>query len=220
MNLLTGYLKRLFKFRKIFILEKNSFFSFVDRFSKLQNFVRLSRFVIVRDSKIDSYTYIGSNSRLNNCDVGRFCSIADEVKIGLPTHPLNFMSTSPLFFSSSNGTGQCWTDENLFKGSPRKTVIGHDVWIGSRVTIIGGIKIGNGSVIAAGSIVTKDVPDFAVVAGIPARVIRYRFSDEYIQLINKSCWWDLEQNVLKKNIHFFQKPLTLSEIQFFLDSSL
>ncbi|MEY8675294.1 CatB-related O-acetyltransferase [Thomasclavelia cocleata] len=82
--------------------------------------------------------------------------------------------------------------------------IGNDVWIGANSCILSGVCIGNGAVIGAGSVVTKNVLDYAIVAGNPARVIKYRFSQEVIQLLNDLCWWDLPIDIIKENINLFK----------------
>lgn len=87
------------------------------------------------------------------------------------------------------------------------TDIGNDVWIGMNVTIMGGLKIGNGAIIAAHSVVTKDVPPYSIVAGVPARIIKYRFDDDKIQKIEKFEWWRLSPEILKNNCSMFSKAL-------------
>ena len=92
--------------------------------------------------------------------------------------------------------------------------IGDHVWIGANAVILAGKSIGSHSVVAAGAVVTKDVPDYAVVVGVPSKIIKYRFSEEIITKLLEIKWWDLSENVLKKNLHFFQKKnITLEELK-------
>lgn len=91
--------------------------------------------------------------------------------------------------------------------------IGNDVWIGTNASILSGVTIGNGVVIGAGSVVTKDVPNYAIVAGSPARIIKYRFSEEIIQLLNEVCWWDLPISVIKENIDLFKTEPNLDSLK-------
>ena len=87
-----------------------------------------------------------------------------------------------------------------------QVVIGNDVWIGANAVILPGVTLGNGSVIAAGAIVTRSVPDYAVVAGVPAKVIRYRFSHEQIEILNRVKWWDWDDEFIRDNIHLIKEP--------------
>ena len=82
--------------------------------------------------------------------------------------------------------------------------IGNDVWIGANAMILGGITIGDGAIIGAGAVVTKDIPPYAIVGGIPARIIRYRFPNDVINALLSSQWWNLSENILKSNIKVFQ----------------
>ena len=140
--------------------------------------------MISPDSTIGKYTYIGYNCIVTKTQIGNYCSIANNISIGLGEHDLDQISTSSYFYKNSY--------EELTK---KDCVIGHDVWIGVDSIIRRGVRIGHGSVIGANSFVNSDVPDFAIVAGTPAKVIKYRFSPEKIQEILKSEWWlkDIDQ---------------------------
>ena len=87
-----------------------------------------------------------------------------------------------------------------------KVEIGHDVWIGTNVTILPSVKIGNGAIIAAGAVVTKDIPDYAIVGGVPAKVLKYRFSDDEIKRLNQSKWWEWPDEKIKRHINKFSAP--------------
>jgi acetyltransferase-like isoleucine patch superfamily enzyme len=143
------------------------------------------------DSEIGKYTYIGGNVGISKTQIGNYCSIANNVSIGNGEHLLDNISTSSLFYENPY--------EILTKDD---CLIGHDVWIGADSIIRRGVKIGNGAVIGANSFVNKDVPDFAIVVGNPAKIIRYRFSPNKIQQIISSKWWeyDIEEakNIIDK----------------------
>lgn len=145
---------------------------------------------ILNHVNIGSYTYIGEKSIFQNTSIGNYCSISREVFCGLGSHPLDSFSTSPLFYRRRNTFGL----EVVTKDSPHEEylpiTIGHDVWIGARAIIMDGVTIGNGAVVAAGSIVTKDVPPYSIVAGVPAKIIRYRHNEENIKIITDSNWWE------------------------------
>ena len=154
---------------------------------------------------MDDYSYIGKCSVLHNTSIGKYCSISACCVIGLPGHPTNLLSTSPLFSSPSNALKEKWVQEYVYKPEIR-VEIGNDVWIGYGAMIPNNIRVGDGAIIAAGAVVTKDVPPYAVVGGIPARVIKYRFSQEVIDRLLELRFWDRPENEIKMNIDLFRRP--------------
>ena len=151
-------------------------------------------------------SYIGENSKIN-ATIGRYCCIADRVYTVSGTHPVNdFVSIHPAFYSTSSQAGFTYTNEDKFEETLFNKVdgktsvyIGNDVWIGCNVILLGGIKIGDGAIIAAGAIVTQDVEPYAIVGGVPAKLIRKRFSQEQIDFLGSFCWWDKDPDWLKDN---------------------
>lgn len=157
----------------------------------------------------------GSYMRINNSiygEVGRYCSIGNNVRVVKGNHPTSsFVSTHPAFFSKKLQAGFTYVDSTLFpefiySDEVKKTIvcIGHDVWIGDNALIMQGISIGNGAIIAAGAVVTKDVPPYAIVAGVPARVIRYRFNEEQRKKLDQICWWNRPESWIKQNAQRFR----------------
>ena len=155
-------------------------------------------------SSMGKYSYIGENSSVLYTDIGAFCSIAENCTIGGPSHSLESVSTSPIF---TNG-------RNIFKKNFAKleytpytrTIIGNDVWIGSMSMIKAGVHIGNGAVIGMGSVVTRDIPDYEIWAGNPARCIRKRFDAESIKKLCDSQWWSWEDEKICEYASFFNNP--------------
>lgn len=138
-------------------------------------------------SSIGNYSYIGKNCTVVNTKIGNFCSIADDCIIGGASHPIDWLSTSPVFCSGKNILKSKFSNH---KYEPYlETKIGNDVWIGSRCLIKGGICIGDGSILGMGSVLTKSIGDYEVWAGNPARFIKYRFDEEIIKTLKKTHWW-------------------------------
>ncbi len=149
------------------------------------------------------YTYFfGYNSGVS-AKVGRFCSIARGVHLGLGMHPVDsFVSTSPVFFSKHNMIQKSFSDREYFDGSKEVTV-GNDVWIGANALIKDGVKIGDGAIIGAGSVVTKDVLPYEIVAGVPAKRLRMRFSEEDVKFLQATKWWEKDEEWLREHFASF-----------------
>jgi virginiamycin A acetyltransferase len=152
-------------------------------------------------SRIGSHTYIGCYTYITRSKIGRYCSIANNVSIGQGEHCLDRISTSACFYSEP------W--EMLTAGNCE---IASDVWIGVDAVILRGVKVGIGAVIAANAVVTKDVPDYAIVAGVPARLIRYRFPEEEMKTILASRWWELEHEAASTVIRRLEEELKRHEV--------
>lgn len=160
---------------------------------------------ILNNVFLDSYSYIGRNSLIQNTTIGKFCSIANDVMIGLGSHPTDLFSTSPLFYRKRNTFKIDFASENLDFEEYAETIIENDVWIGARATVLDGVKIQNGAIVAAGALVTSDVPPYAIVGGVPAKIIRYRFEKSKIEFLLKSKWWNNELEVIKRNINIYNQ---------------
>ncbi|MDT2761848.1 CatB-related O-acetyltransferase [Aerococcus urinaeequi] len=140
---------------------------------------------VSEDACIGNYNYFGPFSMINNASIGNYCSIGPGVKIGQGDHSKDFITTY-------QSISKKLIDHSL---NSTKSVLGSDVWVGANAVILQNVNIGNGAIIGANSVVTKDIPDYAIAVGVPAKIIKYRFSDEKIKLINKSKWYDYEMDL-------------------------
>ncbi len=145
-------------------------------------------------SSLGRYSFCGYDCSIINTDIGSFCSIGSGVVIGGVSHPMHFVSTSPVFLSHKDSVKEKFARHDYL---PKlKTIVGDDVWIGERVLIKAGVKIGVGAVIGMGAVVTKDVEAYSIVAGNPAKHIRYRFDDAVREGLLKSEWWKASETDL------------------------
>ena len=158
----------------------------------------------VISSEFGEHSFCGYDCAFINTSVGRFCSIASRVVVGGARHPIEYVSTSPVFLAHKESIKKKFS-RHVYCWEP-KTVIGHDVWIGEGVFVKGGVTIGVGAVIGMGSVVTKSVPAYAIYAGNPARLIRYRFSEAVIAGLLESRWWDYSDEKLAMVAVHFKDP--------------
>ena len=155
--------------------------------------------------RVGRYTYVGYDCHMDQTQIGSFCSISDHVFVGGAEHPMYWASTSPMFLNVG-GSGVSKRLANKEVEMYKQTVIGNDVWIGHGVTIKSGVTVGDGAVIGSGAVVTTDVPPYAIVAGVPGKVIKYRFAPELIQKFLESKWWELPDETLRKVGHLIDEP--------------
>lgn len=149
-------------------------------------------------------TYIGANCYIDG-NIGRFTSIASDVQCNLGVHPYKYpyVSTSPMFFSLLKQTGETFATKQMFQEIKPSIQIGNDCWIGQRTFIAGGVKIGDGAVVLAGAAVVKDVPDYAIVGGVPAKIIGYRYDSITIDILQQTKWWNMPIDWLREHFELF-----------------
>ncbi len=139
----------------------------------------------------DRYSFCGYDCDLNCVEVGSFVSIANNVFIGGNSHPVNWVSSSPVFYRGRDSVRKKFSEYE--KTPPKVTKIGHDVWIAYGAKIKQGVTVNTGAVVGMGSVVTKDVAPYEIVAGNPAKHIRYRFDEDVIAGLLESRWWELPE---------------------------
>lgn len=177
-----------------------------DRESMLSNYSVLFRNMTLHKSLVGSYTYIQENTAVYCADIGPFCSIARNVTIGLFTHPTHMISSSPVFYDNTQPLPRFFVNEVLFQEDMPRTVIEADVWIGEGAKLRAGVRIGVGSVIGAGSIVTRDIPPYTIAAGVPCCPIRRRFDDQICKRLQDSTWWEMSEKELLEFSNLFSDP--------------
>ncbi|QUJ75718.1 CatB-related O-acetyltransferase [Sulfitobacter albidus] len=166
----------------------------VEPCARIEAPVRFFGAVRVREAcRIGQFTMVNDRTTLfPQTAVGRYCSIGKGCEIGAPMHPVGWLTSNPAFFAVEQHFPE---QSDLFPQTAFEqyapTTIGSDVWIGSLAIINAGVSIGHGAIVGGGSVVTKDVPPYAIVGGSPARLIRYRFDEETVQRLLATQWWKL-----------------------------
>ena len=170
---------------------------------KIGNHVVINRRSYINNSIIGDYSYTGINSTINFARIGKFCSFARNVDIGGFDHDYKKMTTMPEFRFNQMmnlSAGRAVPQEN-----ERLCDIGNDVWIAAGAIVLHKVKIGDGAVIGAGSVVTKDALPYGIYAGVPAKLIKFRFPQSLIDRLLRIAWWDLPESTLKAIAPFLMK---------------
>ncbi|WP_300181510.1 CatB-related O-acetyltransferase [uncultured Aliivibrio sp.] len=181
----------------------------VDKQSFISNDCVLFQHVTIVNSNIGDRSYIQKNSVISSTCIGKYCSIASNVTIGLASHPLNMVSTSPIFYDNSQPLPYFFTDKVSYEENCPKTIIDSDVWIGQGAIIKAGIHIGVGAVIGAGAVVVKDVEPYSIVGGCPSVHLKWRFEEPIRTALVNSKWWDLDDEQLALLTPLFIQPSKL-----------
>jgi acetyltransferase-like isoleucine patch superfamily enzyme len=156
----------------------------------------------ISNSSLGDHTYLNTETKISSAKIGKYCSVGSNVRIGIGSHPTNMVSTHPCFYANNKGF-RTFADKMYYFEEEGTINIGNDVWIGSDVAILNNVNVGDGVIIAMGSIVTKDVPDYAIVGGIPAKVIKYRFQENIIKSLLDIKWWEFQDDTLLRSYKDF-----------------
>lgn len=212
-------IKQLFRLPKIIKCRKNTQ-SIISNKCVLNNLTILEGknkigHVNISNTSIGFGTYILSGYAVNG-DIGRFTSIGNNFKVIDADHPIRNVSSYPGFYKSKNKDiflvkNNIEINEQRLCENGKSFIIGSDVWIGDNVSVRGGVTISNGAVVGANAFVTKDVPPYAVVGGIPARIINFRFDDKTIDILNSLEWWNWPLDKIINESAFFDRIGTFIE---------
>lgn len=166
--------------------------------SYLGPWTELGRGTMVIESRFGDYSYTAGDVDMIYTEVGKFCSIASHVRINPGNHPMHRVTQHHMTYRRRM-FGMAEEDDQAFFDWRRadRCVVGHDVWIGHSAILMAGVKVGTGAVIGAGAVVTKDIGDYEIAVGVPARSIRKRFSDDVIAKLLAIAWWDWDDDTLR-----------------------
>jgi len=181
---------------------------------ELGRFTDVGERVVMAESTLGDYSYVERGAEAIYTDIGKFCAIASNTRLNALEHPIERISQHKISYRPNEYFLGAKIDKDFrARRQAQRLRIGNDVWIGHGAVIMPGLTIGHGAVIAAGAVVTKDVPAFAIVAGVPAEVIRWRFAESIRERIIALAWWDWEHDRLAAAVKDMQ-TLTIEE---FLD---
>jgi len=162
----------------------------------------LDRYSLIVNCTMGDFTYCSDHCLLQNARIGKFCSIGPNVRIAPGKHPTTFVSTHPSTFNNQPNFLRNFVDTDTYKSSEQVN-IGNDVWIGANCLIVDGVTIADGAIIAANSVVNKDVGTYEIVGGVPAKFIKKRFTDNEIDELLKMQWWNKDEAWIQKNVTKF-----------------
>ena len=180
-----------------------SMLSFWDKSTQFSKKIYLAPGAKLNSTVVGDYTRIRHFTTISFTKIGKYTSISRNVRIGLGEHPLNLISTNSIFYGHKVKEIRSDWVRSIKIDEYKKVEIGNDVWIGEFVTIKGGLKIGDGAIIGTRAMVTKDVPPYAIVVGVPAKVVKYRFDKETINKLLEIKWWDLKETEIEKRLEAF-----------------
>jgi len=172
--------------------------------SKVESNISINRYNYLLRSEIGDYTYTGIGATIRSTKIGRFCTIAWHSFIGGGNHEFEFVTSSPRWrFNMLDQMDLNHSENTQLKKRYKefgKCIIGNDVWIASNAIVLRNVTVGNGAIIGAGAVVTKDVEPYSIVAGVPAKKIKMRFDDRTIEELEKVQWWNWPRKTIRENL--------------------
>lgn len=205
-SVLKQLIFRLTQSRQKIKTSSNNKFGFLTELynSTFEEFCEVGNFSVVRNSYFGRYTYTNISCIINNTDIGKFSCIGPNVTINPAQHDYKFLTTHRFLYNKEYKI----FNKPVYNKYNKKTIIGNDVWVGVGAIIMGGVKIGDGSVIGSGAVVTKDVDPYTIVIGVPAKPLKKRFTEDQIKKVINLKWWDWKFEKIMQNKHLFEKDLS------------
>lgn len=182
----------------------------ISRDSIFEGYNRIGKDTVF-SGKLGYASYVGGNCHIN-AEIGRFCCIASRVITVGGHHPTQkWVSIHPAFFSLQKQCGMTYVSTQKYQETKQGIKVGNDVWIGDSAIILDGVTIGDGAIVAAGALVNKDIEPYSVVAGVPAKTIKYRFSQQEIEKLLSVQWWNRPITWIKDNADCFENSMKFLE---------
>ena len=187
------------------------------RDSKVGNYCQIQRYCDLLRVNIGNYTIVERNAVLHDVSIGSFCELSWYVGMGGDNHNYKLPSIHhwywQTYFDFEHNEDSVGKKNFFAKLNSEECIIGNDVWVGSGVTVNRKVHVGNGAILASGCVVTKDVPDYAIVGGAPAKIIKYRFDENTIKRLQKITWWDWPDEILRENRFLFEVEVCEETLQ-------